>query len=167
MTGQVASGGPRAPAVRDPHGGFRRARGPRPPLTEEVDTAVKQPPATVGAPSAAAHRNLVMATIGFGLTFWAWNLIAPLSGGYKERLGLSSFEQSLLVAVPVLVGSPGRIPVGALTDKYGARLMFPLVSARSSRPSTRRWPRAARSLCSAWRRAWALRAAASSPWSRR
>ncbi|GAA2419589.1 NarK/NasA family nitrate transporter [Streptomyces pulveraceus] len=94
-----------------------------------MDTAVKQPPATVDAPSSAAYRNLVMATIGFGLTFWAWNLIAPLSGEYKERLGLTSFEQSLLVAVPVLVGSLGRIPVGALTDKYGARLMFPLVSA--------------------------------------
>ncbi|MES9505168.1 MFS transporter [Streptomyces sp. NPDC000609] len=94
-----------------------------------MDTAVKQPPATVDAPSSAAYRNLVMATIGFGLTFWAWNLIAPLSGEYKERLGLSSFEQSLLVAVPVLVGSLGRIPAGALTDKYGARLMFPLVSA--------------------------------------
>lgn len=66
-----------------------------------------------------------MATIGFGLTFWAWNLIAPLSGEYKERLGLTSFEQSLLVAVPVLVGSLGRIPAGALTDKYGARLMSP------------------------------------------
>ncbi|MET9656506.1 MFS transporter [Streptomyces sp. NPDC006510] len=94
-----------------------------------MDTAVKQSPATVGTPSAAAYRNLVTATIGFGLTFWAWNLIAPLSGDYKERLGLTSFEQSLLVAVPVLVGSLGRIPAGALTDKYGARLMFPLVSA--------------------------------------
>ncbi|MFE6662590.1 MFS transporter [Streptomyces sp. NPDC057697] len=94
-----------------------------------MDTAVKQPPATVDAPSSAAYRNLVMATIGFGLTFWAWNLIAPLSGDYKDRMGLTSFEQSLLVAVPVLVGSLGRIPVGALTDKYGARLMFPLVSA--------------------------------------
>lgn len=71
----------------------------------------------------------MVATIGFGLTFWAWNLIAPLSGDYKERLGLSSFEQSLLVAVPVLVGSLGRIAAGAFTDKYGARLMFPLVSA--------------------------------------
>ncbi|MEV8452271.1 MFS transporter [Streptomyces sp. NPDC052095] len=94
-----------------------------------MDTTVKQSPAAVDAPSSAAYRNLVMATIGFGLTFWAWNLIAPLSGDYKERLGLSSFEQSLLVAVPVLVGSLGRIPAGAFTDKYGARLMFPLVSA--------------------------------------
>ncbi|MFF8711079.1 MFS transporter [Streptomyces sp. NPDC015184] len=94
-----------------------------------MDTAIKQASAPVDAPSAAAYRNLVMATIGFGLTFWAWNLIAPLAGDFKERLGLSSFEQSLLVAVPVLVGSVGRVPVGALTDKYGARLMFPLVSA--------------------------------------
>ncbi len=31
--------------------------------------------------------------------------------------------------MPLQVGSLGRIPVGALTDKYGARLMFPLVSA--------------------------------------
>lgn len=95
-----------------------------------MDTAVKQPPAPSAAePSGAAYRNLVMATIGFALTFWAWNLIAPMSGDYKDRLGLSSFQQSLLVAVPVLVGSLGRIPVGALTDKYGARVMFPLISA--------------------------------------
>lgn len=139
MNGQVASGGTPAPAPgpgpgHDPHGAFRRARGLRPPLTEGVDTAVKQSRATIDAPPAAAYRNLVMATIGFGLTFWAWNLIAPLSGDYKERLGLSSFEQSLLVAVPVLVGSLGRIPAGALTDKYGARLMFPLVSALTIAP---------------------------------
>lgn len=80
-------------------------------------------------PSPAAYLNLALATIGFTLTFWAWDLIAPLGGGYKDRLGLSSVQQSLLVAVPVIVGSLGRIPVGALTDRYGARRMFPLVSA--------------------------------------
>ncbi|MCD2467032.1 MFS transporter [Streptomyces sp. MBT42] len=80
-------------------------------------------------PSAAAYRNLVTATVGFTLTFWAWDLIAPLASWYGDRLELSSFEQSLLVAVPVLVGSLGRIPAGALTDRYGAKLMFPLVSA--------------------------------------
>ncbi|MEU2433891.1 MFS transporter [Streptomyces sp. NPDC007861] len=82
-----------------------------------------------GRPSATAYVNLALATIGFALTFWAWDLIAPLSSDFKDRLGLSSFQQSLLVAVPVLVGSLGRIPAGALTDRYGARLMFPLVSA--------------------------------------
>ncbi|MGW2837686.1 MFS transporter [Streptomyces sp. NPDC001493] len=92
--------------------------------------APKQPAAPAAArPSAAAYRNLVVATVGFALTFWAWNLVSPLSGEFKDRLGLSSFQQSFLVAVPVIVGSLGRIPVGALTDKYGAKLMFPAVSA--------------------------------------
>ncbi|MCX0243710.1 MULTISPECIES: MFS transporter [Streptomyces] len=99
-----------------------------------MDTAAKQSPAPVDAPGSAAYRNLIMATIGFTLTFWAWNLIAPMSGDYKDRLGLSSFQQSLLVAVPVLVGSLGRIPAGALTDKFGARLMFPLTSALTILP---------------------------------
>lgn len=76
-----------------------------------------------------AYRNLVLATVGFTLAFWAWNLIAPLGSAYKDRLGLSSVEQALLVAVPVLVGSLGRVPIGALTDRYGARLMLPLVTA--------------------------------------
>ncbi|MFE1438122.1 nitrate/nitrite transporter [Streptomyces sp. NPDC058739] len=77
----------------------------------------------------AAWRNLVTATLGFTLTFWAWNLVAPLASDLDEQLHMSSFAQSLLVAVPVLVGSLGRVPAGALTDRYGARLMFPLVSA--------------------------------------
>lgn len=82
----------------------------------------------------AAYRNLVVATVGFTLTFWAWDLVAPLGSDYKDRLGLSSFQQSLLVAVPVIVGSLGRVPVGALTDRFGARLMFPLVSALTVLP---------------------------------
>lgn len=84
------------------------------------------------APAAAAVTgsplNLAMATVGFLLAFWAWALLGPLGPGLKEHLGLSSFEQALLVAVPVLVGSLGRIPVGALTDRFGARVMFPIVS---------------------------------------
>jgi len=95
---------------------------------------VKQSPAAADAPGSAAYRNLIVATVGFTLTFWAWNLIAPMSGDYKDRLHLNSFQQSLLVAVPVLVGSLGRIPVGALTDKYGARLMFPVTSALTILP---------------------------------
>ena len=75
-----------------------------------------------------ATLNLAMATLGFLLNFWAWALLGPLAPGLKEKLGLSSVAQALLVAVPVLVGSLGRIPVGALTDRFGARVMFPLTS---------------------------------------
>ncbi|MEU0542635.1 MFS transporter [Nocardia sp. NPDC005978] len=72
-------------------------------------------------------RNLTLATLAFALTFWAWNLIGPLSSSYTDDLGLSPGQTSMLVATPVLVGSLGRIPVGVLADKFGGRLMFAVV----------------------------------------
>src|SRR5688572_9165972 len=77
---------------------------------------------------------LGLATAGFAINFWAWALLSPLGPLFKESLGLSAFQQALLVAVPVVVGSLGRIPVGALTDRYGGRLMFPLISAATIVP---------------------------------
>ncbi|MET8791535.1 MFS transporter [Streptomyces pseudogriseolus] len=77
---------------------------------------------------------LALATAGFMAGFWAWALLGPLGPTLREDLGLSSFEQSLVVAVPVFVGSLGRIPVGALTDRVGARRMFPLVTALTVPP---------------------------------
>jgi NNP family nitrate/nitrite transporter-like MFS transporter len=71
---------------------------------------------------------LALATIGFVINFWAWALLSPLANRFHEALHLSSFQQALVVAVPVVVGSLGRIPVGAMTDRYGARVMFPVVS---------------------------------------
>ncbi|HEX4815451.1 MAG TPA: MFS transporter [Nonomuraea sp.] len=77
---------------------------------------------------------LGVATLGFAVNFWAWALLSPLGPRFKELLGLSAPQQALLVAVPVIVGSLGRIPVGALTDRYGGRVMFPLVSAATIVP---------------------------------
>ncbi len=72
-------------------------------------------------------RNLALATLAFAISFWAWNLIAPLGVRYTEQLGLSATQKSILVAVPVLVGSLGRIPAGALADRFGGRMMFPVL----------------------------------------
>ena len=79
--------------------------------------------------SRQAWLMLALATVGFAVNFWAWALVSPLGPRFKDTLELSSFQQSLLVAVPVVVGSLGRVPVGALTDRYGGRIMFPTVSA--------------------------------------
>ena len=49
----------------------------------------------------------------------------PLPG---ELLGLSPLAVSVMVAVPVIVGSLGRIPLGALTDRYGGRIVFAALS---------------------------------------
>jgi MFS transporter, NNP family, nitrate/nitrite transporter len=77
---------------------------------------------------------LALATLGFAVNFWAWALLSPLGTRYKDLLGLSGSQQALLVAVPVIVGSLGRIPVGALTDRFGGRVMFPLVSVATIVP---------------------------------
>ncbi|MBB6547398.1 MFS transporter [Nonomuraea rubra] len=77
---------------------------------------------------------LALATLGFAVNFWAWALLSPLGPRFKESLGLSAAQQALLVAVPVIVGSLGRIPVGALTDRFGGRVMFPLISAATIVP---------------------------------
>jgi len=80
---------------------------------------------------------LAIATIGFAVNFWAWALISPLGPMFRDQGTLGALTESdvaLLVAVPVLVGSLGRILVGALTDRYGGRVMFPLVSAATIVP---------------------------------
>src|SRR5262249_59734618 len=78
---------------------------------------------------------LGMATVGFAVTFWAWALLSPLGAYFKQELGLTSFQQALIVAVPVIVGALGRIPVGALTDRYGGRVVFPAVSLATLAPA--------------------------------
>jgi NNP family nitrate/nitrite transporter-like MFS transporter len=77
---------------------------------------------------------VAVATVGFAVNFWAWALLSPLAPKFKDILALSSLQQALVVAVPVVVGSLGRIPVGALTDRYGGRIMFPLVSVATIVP---------------------------------
>jgi NNP family nitrate/nitrite transporter-like MFS transporter len=80
---------------------------------------------------------LGVATIGFAVNFWAWALISPLGPLFRDTGSLGDLTESdvaLLVAVPVIVGSLGRILVGALTDKLGGRVMFPVVSAATIVP---------------------------------
>jgi len=66
--------------------------------------------------------------VAFAVNFWAWSLLSPLAPRYQELLDLSPLAVSVMVAVPVIVGSLGRIPLGALTDRYGGRIVFALLS---------------------------------------
>ena len=89
-------------------------------------SATPVPPGRLGA--ARPWVMLGLATAGFAVNFWAWALLSPLGPKFKDVLHLSPLQQALVVAVPVVVGSLGRIPVGGLTDRFGGRVMFPLVS---------------------------------------
>ncbi|WP_024796160.1 nitrate/nitrite transporter [Tomitella biformata] len=78
--------------------------------------------------------NLALATFVSMVNFWAWNVIGPMSSKLSDEMGLTASQSAVLVAMPVLVGSLGRIPVGALTDKFGGRVMFLAVSLASIIP---------------------------------
>lgn len=80
---------------------------------------------TVAGPTARQRATaLALATFAFTTNFWAWGLLSPLAPEYREVLGLSALQTSVLVATPVLLGSVFRIPIGALTDRFGGRAMF-------------------------------------------
>jgi MFS transporter, NNP family, nitrate/nitrite transporter len=78
--------------------------------------------------SGGAWRALAVATFVFTTTFWAWGLLAPLAPTYRDLLALTPLQVSLLVAVPVILGSIARIPLGAITDRYGGRLTLTALS---------------------------------------
>ncbi len=77
---------------------------------------------------------LTLATLALAVNFWAWNLLGPLAPTYRELLSLTPLQVSLLVAVPALIGSLARIPIGALTDRLGGRVMFTAVTALTILP---------------------------------
>jgi NNP family nitrate/nitrite transporter-like MFS transporter len=79
--------------------------------------------------------NLALGTLGFTLCFSAWGLIAPLAKKFEDNLDLSSTRTAVLIAIPVVLGSLMRIPLGALTDRFGGRKVFAATLAFSALPA--------------------------------
>ncbi len=75
-------------------------------------------------PSHAAYFALTIATLALIINFWAWSLLSPLGARYASELSLNPLSLSLLLAVPVIVGSLGRIILGMIIDKFGGRIVF-------------------------------------------
>jgi len=82
---------------------------------------------TTSKPATGRALNLALATAASVAGFWAWNSVATLGAFYTQNLELKPATTGILVAMPVFVGSLGRIVVGTLTDKYGGRAMFTFV----------------------------------------
>lgn len=77
----------------------------------------------------------MLATAAFALCFTAWSLIAPFAKTFKRDLGLDYTEALLLTAIPVVLGSLLRVPLGILTDRVGGRLVFSGLLAFSALPA--------------------------------
>jgi MFS transporter, NNP family, nitrate/nitrite transporter len=77
---------------------------------------------------------LSLATLAFALCFAVWGMLAPLAPTFRELYRLSATEVGLLVAVPVVLGALGRIPLGLLTDRFGGRVIFTALMAGTVLP---------------------------------
>lgn len=77
------------------------------------------PPEPPGNPTV-----LYLATIAFFFCFAIWALYAPLGPYFMKWYNLSAGQALILVAIPALLGSIIRIPMGILADKFGARIVF-------------------------------------------
>jgi len=65
--------------------------------------------------------TLVAALLYFDVSFMVWVLLGPLAPFLREELGLTSTEQGLLVALPLLGGSFFRPILGVIGDRIGGR----------------------------------------------
>ena len=79
--------------------------------------------------------QLVLATGAFAFCFAVFGSVSAMMPLLKKQLQLSPVQVSIALAVPVLLGSLGRIPLGMLTDRFGGRIVFSLVMAASIIPS--------------------------------
>lgn len=70
------------------------------------------------------NRQLAAGTISFAICFAAWGLISAFAQRFREIHHLSASQTALLVAIPVLLGSLARLPMGLLADRFGGRAVF-------------------------------------------
>ncbi len=77
-------------------------------------------------------RPIVLATASFALSFAAWGLVGGLASVFTSLYALTASQTALLVAVPVLLGSLARLPMGMLTDRFGGRIVFTALLGFSS-----------------------------------
>ncbi len=85
-------------------------------------------------PGQSLARHLGLSTVSFALCFAVWGLMSAAAPVYRERFSLSATETALLIAVPVLLGSLARVPLGMLSDRFGPRRVFVVLMAAVAIP---------------------------------
>src|SRR6266700_501246 len=85
---------------------------------------------------AASRPNLQLAlgTVSFAVCFAAWGMISAFAPRFREAFHLTASQTALLIAVPVILGSLARIPMGMLSDRFGGRSVFTSLMVVSAIP---------------------------------
>jgi MFS transporter, NNP family, nitrate/nitrite transporter len=92
-------------------------------MTTMTTTATNTPP-TPTATTAGAGLQLMLGTGAFAVCFAIFGSVSAMMPILKKQMALSPVQASVAVAIPVLLGSLGRIPLGILTDRIGGRIVF-------------------------------------------
>src|SRR5215469_12325872 len=72
----------------------------------------------------SATLQLVLGTGAFAFCFAVFGSVSAMMPVLKKQLHLAPIQASIDMAIPVLLGSLGRIPLGLLTDRFGGRKIF-------------------------------------------
>ena len=81
------------------------------------------------------RRQLALGTISFAICFATWGLISAFAPRFREVYHLTASQGAFLVAVPVLLGSLARLPMGLLTDRFHGRFVFTALMVFAALPA--------------------------------
>ena len=79
--------------------------------------------------------QLALGTGAFAFCFAVFGSLSAMMPILSKQMHLSPVQKSIAVAIPVLLGSLGRIPLGMLTDRFGGRSVFSVVMLLSIIPA--------------------------------
>ena len=82
-----------------------------------------------------AGKALFFSTTAFAVSFAIWGLIGALAPKFTEIYSLTATQKSVLIAVPVLLGSIGRIFAGLAADKFGGRTVMSVLLVFAAVPA--------------------------------
>lgn len=68
--------------------------------------------------------QLPLQTLSLTVGFMVWVILSSLMPFIKETVPMSASEVAWVTAIPVLLGSLLRIPVGYWSNRFGARILF-------------------------------------------
>ena len=77
----------------------------------------------------------MLGTGAFAFCFAVFGSMSAMMPIISRHMALSPVQKSVAIAIPVLLGSLGRIPLGILTDRFGGRIVFSLVMLFSIIPA--------------------------------
>lgn len=77
--------------------------------------------------SSGSKSQLALGTGAFALCFAVFGSLSAMMPILSKQMHLSPVAKSTAIAIPVLLGSIGRIPLGILTDRLGGRKVFSAV----------------------------------------